>query len=300
MTKNEYICELYEGLKELDGKIVDDVIDDVEEYFMEGKSRGLSEEEIIAELGPAADFIAGLLNQEKELSSSRSLTITTDEHLYVFDNAAGKIELYGGNRFHIDSDKPYNVEENEKETIYSTIKNEGFIFFNSNDMEISIDETMRNIKVICKAGDVVVRNVNLDTLHVTANMGSVKLNNVKASRLICVNDMGDIKIEGEFDDADISSGMGDTKLFGKYERLNVTSGCGDVKFNGICIKNLDVKNGTGDIKVNADNLSVIGHTGLGSFKPHDGVYRGESYVIGDGSCLARLKNGMGDIKLWRN
>ena len=69
MTKNEYICELYEGLKELDGKIVDDVIDDVEEYFMEGKARGLSEEEVIKELGPASDFVSGLLNQEKELSS---------------------------------------------------------------------------------------------------------------------------------------------------------------------------------------------------------------------------------------
>ena len=73
MTKNEYICELYEGLKELDGKIVDDVIDDVEEYFMEGKARGLSEEEVIKELGPASDFVSGLLNQERELSSSRLL-----------------------------------------------------------------------------------------------------------------------------------------------------------------------------------------------------------------------------------
>ena len=37
MTKNEYICELYEGLKELDGKIVDDVIDDVKNTLWKAK-----------------------------------------------------------------------------------------------------------------------------------------------------------------------------------------------------------------------------------------------------------------------
>ena len=156
MTKNEYICELYEGLKELDGKIVDDVIDDVEEYFMEGKARGLSEEEVIKELGPASDFVSGLLNQERELSSSRSLTIKTNEHLYVFDNAAGKIEINGSDHFFIKSDKSYETIENDTETVYSSIRNEGFIFFNCNDMQISLDDSMKNIKVISKAGDVII------------------------------------------------------------------------------------------------------------------------------------------------
>ena len=238
MTKNEYICELYEGLKELDGKIVDDVIDDVEEYFMEGKARGLSEEEVIKELGPASDFVSGLLNQEKELSSSRSLTIKTNEHLYVFDNAAGKIEINGLDHFFIKSDKPYETIENDTETVYSSIRNEGFIFFNFNDMQISLDDSMKNIKVISKAGDVIIRNIEIDTLHAEVNMGSLKLNNVKAERLVAINKMGDVKIDGQFKEADISSGMGDTKISGNYERLNITSGCGDAMSIAQCFVGL--------------------------------------------------------------
>ncbi|MGN1405792.1 MAG: DUF4097 family beta strand repeat-containing protein [Erysipelotrichaceae bacterium] len=300
MTKNEYICELYEGLKELDGKIVDDVIDDVEEYFMEGKARGLSEEDIIKELGPASDFVSGLINQEKELSSSRSLTIKTDEHLYVFDNAAGKIEINGGDHFFIRSDKPYETIENDNETVYSSVRNEGFIFFNSNDMEISLDESMKNIKVISRAGDVIIRNMKPDTLHVDVSMGTLKINNVEADKLIANNKMGDVKIDGRFKEADISSGMGDTKISGSYERLNITSGCGDVKFNGNCLDNLDIKNGTGDIKLNSDNLSIEAQTGLGNVKPHECIFRNGYYVLGDGNCKTRLKNGLGDIKIWRN
>ena len=300
MTKNEYICELYEGLKELDGKIVDDVIDDVEEYFMEGKARGLSEEEVIKELGPASDFVSGLLNQERELSSSRSLTIKTNEHLYVFDNVAGKIEINGSDHFFIKSDKPYETIENDTETVYSSIRNEGFIFFNCNDMQISLDDSMKNIKVISKAGDVIIRNIEIDTLHAEVNMGSLKLNNVKAERLVAINKMGDVKIDGQFKEADISSGMGDTKISGNYERLSITSGCGDVKFNGRCAQNLDIKNGTGDIKINSDDMSIDATTGLGEVKAREFLYSNGFYVVGNGRCRARLKNGLGDIKIWRN
>ena len=94
--------------------------------------------------------------------------------------------------------------------------------------------------------------------------------------------------------------MGDTKISGNYERLNITSGCGDVKFNGRCAQNLDIKNGTGDIKINSDDMSIDAATGLGEVKAREFLYSNGFYVVGNGRCRARLKNGLGDIKIWRN
>lgn len=60
MTKTEYMEQLKEVLKKVDDKLAAEILEDYEAHFESAKEEGISEEEVIRELGSIEEFVAEL------------------------------------------------------------------------------------------------------------------------------------------------------------------------------------------------------------------------------------------------
>lgn len=63
MTKIEFLAQLKSGLNGIDNYIIEDILNDYEEYFINGKEEGKSEDEICKELGTPHQIIQNLCEQ---------------------------------------------------------------------------------------------------------------------------------------------------------------------------------------------------------------------------------------------
>lgn len=63
MTKIEFLTQLKNGLSGIDNYIIEDILNDYQEYFTNGKEEGKSEDEICKELGTPHQIIQNLCEQ---------------------------------------------------------------------------------------------------------------------------------------------------------------------------------------------------------------------------------------------
>lgn len=63
MSKDEFLAQLRNGLKELDKYTLEDILKDYEEYFIHGREEGKTEDTICKELGTPEQIIENLCEQ---------------------------------------------------------------------------------------------------------------------------------------------------------------------------------------------------------------------------------------------
>ena len=117
MTENQFISELETALKRLPAEERNDIIQDIREYFTDGREDGKSESEIAASLGSPANIAEELLgsysfeeNKVEIASTNEVITIQDDRFTNVdinvqhgalvvrpSDNSVTTVELIGAN-----------------------------------------------------------------------------------------------------------------------------------------------------------------------------------------------------------
>ena len=96
MTENQFINELENALKRLPTDERNDILQDIREYFSDGREDGKAEEEIAASLGSPEKIAAELLEAYpfKESESNSDIIMNpTSEVITIQDNSFSKVDI---------------------------------------------------------------------------------------------------------------------------------------------------------------------------------------------------------------
>ncbi|WP_432360079.1 DUF4097 family beta strand repeat-containing protein [Sporosarcina sp. UB5] len=93
MTENQFINELEHALKRLPVDERNDILQDIREYFSDGRSDGKAEEEIAASLGSPAKIAAELLEAYPFKKEPDVITSPTSEVITIQDNSFSKVDI---------------------------------------------------------------------------------------------------------------------------------------------------------------------------------------------------------------
>lgn len=79
MTKNEYMKSLKSALSVYDGELSAEIIEEFENHFAEGLASGMSEEELIDELGPVREVADNIGEMYEVLGNPNSVSVQKEE-----------------------------------------------------------------------------------------------------------------------------------------------------------------------------------------------------------------------------
>lgn len=93
MTENQFIIELENALKRLPADERNDILQDIREYFSDGREDGKAEEEIAASLGTPAKIAAELLEAYPFKETADLSMSPTSEVITIQDNSFTKVDI---------------------------------------------------------------------------------------------------------------------------------------------------------------------------------------------------------------
>lgn len=93
MTENQFINELENALKRLPTDERNDILQDIREYFSDGREDGKAEEEIAASLGSPAKIAAELLEAYPFKETAEMSVSPTSEVITLQDNSFTKVDI---------------------------------------------------------------------------------------------------------------------------------------------------------------------------------------------------------------
>lgn len=216
MTENQFIGELETALKLLPTEERNDIIQDIREYFTEGRGDGKTESEIAASLGSPAKIAEELLGSysfvetKVEIASTNEvLTIQDNRFMNVdidvqhgalvvspSDSSVTTVELIGSN------EKLKLTAEVVGDTLFIRLKSlrHWLLIFNFNmkavTLNVSIPKKLyQSIVMKTDNGRISAEKILCKKISVNTDNGKIQLKEIAATSLIAETDNGRIEVD---------------------------------------------------------------------------------------------------------
>ena len=313
MNKDEYLKQLKNRLNDLniDGK--DEIYNDFTNHFEIGHQNGLSDDELIENLGS----IDEVLESYESLPKQEKIIVDNHEQKKEFNDKITSIDI---NAKHADtkilpsSDNSFKVELYkegrllEKLSHMLTAYQEESVFyvkvlpifpyksFGNYELTIHVPNNLKNIHLGTSSGDVYINNLDVDKLNIQSASGDINIHTIHTKELSLEVASSDININKLSGDISIRSASGDVEID------NVS---GDVNAEFKTVEQMNVSTTSGDINVridNDDNLSIETHSLSGDcdvyLKGKEVITnRNQSVLLGEPTTHIKLNTVSGDIHL---
>ncbi|HJF32794.1 MAG TPA: DUF4097 family beta strand repeat-containing protein [Sporosarcina psychrophila] len=216
MTENQFIGELETALKKLPAEERNDIIKDIQEYFINGREDGKSESEIATSLGSPESIANELLtsysfvNKEVDVQSSNEvITIENDrfttidinvQHGALFvrpsNNTITTVELIGSN------EKLQLTAEVVGDTLFVRLKNlrHWLFMFNFNMKAVTLNvfiptKLYQSIAMKTDNGRISAEKLLGKKIDANTDNGKIQLREIAATTLTAETDNGRIEID---------------------------------------------------------------------------------------------------------
>lgn len=272
MTEKQFIQELEQALTRLPEEERTDILQDIQEYFSNGREDGKSEQDIAAELGSPSE-IAGELIGSFDFSQAefpaKSVNLTKNEldhdgfdHVDIqLDNGSLEIGPSSDGEVHVDiENKSYNqlfltevIDRKLVITLKDEVKKWGIFSFTistkSPVVTVQLPSKMyESIKILSDNGKIEAEQLNSTVFDAKSDNGSIKLENITASTLTVKSDNGSVKLrEIQADALSAKSDNGKIALKGadaKTMKLKSDNG------------SIVMENAAGNIEAESDNGKI--------------------------------------------
>lgn len=299
MNKDEYLRRLKNRLNDLniDGK--DEIYNDFTNHFEIGHQNGLSDEELIENLGSIDEVL------ESYESLSRQEKITVDHHNQPkeFTNKITHVNVQArhanttlkhsnDNGFHVDLYKDGKLPERLNHTLTAYQEEETFFvnvlplfpYKSHGDYELTIQvpKNLDSIHLNSSSGDLHGSDLIIHQIEIHSASGDINLDEIHTEQLSMEVASSDVHINKLSGNCEIKSASGDVRIsksYGKkliynnasgdldidgdylYIKLNNVSG--DVNAEFKTVEQMNVSTTSGDINIridNSDNLSIDTHS----------------------------------------
>ncbi|MGH2317823.1 DUF4097 family beta strand repeat-containing protein [Planococcus sp. SE5232] len=214
MTENQFLHELETALKQLPQEERNDILQDIREYFANGKADGKTDNEIAAELG-SPEAIANELIESFDFSKTDSPSTTNDLTEDEFDKV--DIQLDNGTLFispsedgkmHTEiTDKSYRQQLSVDildRTLVITLKEEprkwGIFSFTANmkspTLKVQLpDKFYESIDIASDHGSINGNHLQSTQIHAETDNGRITLEHMSAGECVVQSDNGDINLQ---------------------------------------------------------------------------------------------------------
>lgn len=299
MNKDEYLKRLKNRLNDLniDGK--DEIYNDFTNHFEIGHQNGLSDEELIENLGS----IDEVLESYESLPKQEKIIIDNHEQKKEFNDKITSIDI---NAKHADTKILPSSDNNFKVELYKegrlleklshmlTAYQEESVFyvkvlpifpyksFGNYELTIHVPNNLKNINLGTSSGDIYINNLDVDKLNIQSASGDINLHTIHTNELslevassdVDINKLiGDLSIRSASGDVQIDhtsgdnfsfkNASGDLNIQANYKRILLNNVSGDVNAEFKTVEQMNVSTTSGDINVridNDDNLSIETHS----------------------------------------
>ncbi|KAA0964842.1 DUF4097 family beta strand repeat protein [Sporosarcina sp. ANT_H38] len=267
MTENQYISELDLALKQLPTEEQNDIIQDIREYFTDGRGDGKSESEIATSLGSPAKIAEELLgsysfveNKVKIVSTNEVITIQDDQFVNV------DINVQHGTLFVSPSDSSVTTAEligsNEKlkltaevvgDTLFIRLKSlrHWLLLFNFNMKAVTLNvfipkKLYQSIAMKTDNGRISAEKLLCKKISVNTDNGKIQLKEIAATTLTAETDNGRIEID---------------KV--QVEHLRTKTDNGRIEMRHVDADSIAVESDNGRIELEHVTGSIVGSTDNG-------------------------------------
>jgi len=299
MNKDEYLRRLRNRLNDLniDGK--DEIYNDFTNHFEIGHQNGLSDEELVENLGS----IDEVLESYESLPKHEKITIDNHEQKKEFTNKITTIDIsakHADTKILPSNDNSFKVELYkegkllEKLSHMLTAYQEESVFyvkvlpifpyksFGDYELSIRVPNNLKNIKLGTSSGDVYINNLSADHIDIQSASGDINLHTLIAQTLsleIASSDVNINKLTGNLDiksasgDVEVNqtsgdnfkfnNASGDLNIHADYKCILLNNVSGDVNAEFKTVDQMNVSTTSGDINIridNSDNLSINTHS----------------------------------------
>ncbi len=270
MTKSEYMEQLEAALSEFDAVSRAEIVAECVRTFSEGALGGLSDDEIIAELGTVDECVEAMRDLtsrpaapqgdgtefkichtgEYPMQCVLNVKLCADVRVIASDISEPSINVEGPQRF-IDNVAIDAIGDTitiyEREHLTSR-----FHLFSVNKtcrVNIAVPLRMKSISVDLDAGDFTSQNVQTDSLTVLTRGGDTHTYGLVADEFTCRSGGGDHKLESiAVNRLSLKTGGGDLSLCDvNASVISAETGGGEISFCGVNTACGEMKTGGGDI-----------------------------------------------------
>lgn len=330
--KDEYMKILEEKLSKFNETTKREILEDYESHFSEGRAAGLSDEEIIRELGDIQEMIDEIPQEDlyKEEKAQAQVAMFSNER---YNSEAYKgicietasidiaIENAIGDEIHVDYQGPDTEEAREHYKFYQYEK-DGVFYVGVTESGVADNINMSFGSFFSKlfsgnfrqmtgsfGGKLTIQvSNNIPVLDVKTLSGDIEINRVKKEAIQVKSTSGDIELsESKTDALSISSTSGDIELrMVGANAANISSTSGDIELDEIDIVNLNLKSTSGDIEgkeMTNKSLSAKASSGdlsLCANAIHVNLQTGsgdaEAKIYGDTNDISAI-TGSGDVEI---
>jgi len=218
MTEKQFIQELEQALTRLPEEERKDIIQDIQEYFSNGRDDGKSEQDIAAELGSPskiADELIGSFDFSQAQMPAKPVNLAKSEfdhdgfdHVDIqLDNGSLEIRSSTDGEVHVDiENKSYNqlflteiIDRKLIITLKDEVKKWGIFSFTistkSPVVTVQLPPKMyESIKILSDNGQIKAEQLKSTIFDAKSDNGSIKLESIAASTLIVKSDNGSVKL----------------------------------------------------------------------------------------------------------
>ena len=214
MTENQFLQELERALKQLPQEERNDILQDIREYFANGKADGKTDSEIAAELGSpkaiANELIESFDFSQTDLTAA-DRELTKDEFDKVdiqLDNGTLFITPSEDGKMHTDiKDKSYRQQLSVDildRTLIITLKEEprkwGIFSFTANMKSPTLTvqlpaKVYEKIEIASDHGSITGERLQSTQFHVETDNGRITLEHMSADECVVQSDNGDIELK---------------------------------------------------------------------------------------------------------
>jgi DUF4097 and DUF4098 domain-containing protein YvlB len=267
MTENQYIVELETALKRLPAEERNDIIQDIQEYFTNGREDGKSENEIASSLGSPTKIAEELLgsysfveNKVEIVSTNEFITIQDDRFINV------DIDVQHGALFIRPSDSSVTTAEligsNEKlkltaeivgNTLFIRLKSlrHWLLLFNLNMKSVTLNvfipkKLYQSVAMKTDNGRISAEKLLCKKISVNTDNGKIQLKEIAATTLTAETDNGRIEIG---------------KL--QVDHLRTKTDNGRIEMRHVDADSIVAESGNGRIELEHVTGSIIGSTDNG-------------------------------------
>lgn len=299
MNKDEYLKRLKNRLNDLniDGK--DEIYNDFTNHFEIGHQNGLSDEELIENLGS----IDEVLESYESLSKQEKITVDHHNQTKEFTNKITRVEVQArhanttlkhsnDNGFHVDLHKDGKLPERLNHTLTAYQEEETFFvnvlpifpYKSHGDYKLSIQvpKDLDTIHLNSSSGDLHGGDLIIHQIKIHSASGDIYLDDIHTEQLsmeVASSDVNINKLSGNCEIKSASADVRITKSYGKkliynnasgdldidadYLNIKLNNVSGDVNAEFKTVEQMNVSTTSGDINVridNDDNLSIETHS----------------------------------------
>lgn len=277
MTRQEYMEELANAISHCPRNQQDEILADFDEHFDIATSKGLSDDEIIESLGDIKDFIKELKVEENW--NAKPIFEMDDEITEVEIICEGcDVKIVEGERTEMNikswratMNSKYNISEKVIDNKYiikvELIKNRFFFLNTDLIVEVSINNTIKKVRVENKIGDVSYDASLMFVKEVEMILGNGDVSVVGSIENLTINNnKGDVEIDtiaGEY--VNIHANLGDVSVLASANEVFINANSGDVDFD-VKSRILDVHSNKGDIEGTVSSNSIQCISNMGDIK----------------------------------